>query len=122
MAFRKGAPSPDQNGSASCAAREHVPQPHICLPGDTLVSMVVGIFPNVGSLKPVVDGLASMGADLARIRVLSCDEVPTELASTGIEFVWIGDVERGVDQSIITGSGGTSIPGITSRAITVVEG
>jgi len=58
------------------------------------VGMVVGMFSDTAALKPVLDGLRDTGADIERLRVLTYDEVPTELASTDIQFVWIGDVER----------------------------
>ena len=83
--------------------------------------MVVGILPSCTNLRTVIDGLASSGADLGLLRVLTCEEVPTELATSGIQYVWIGDVERATG-GIITGGGGTGIPGSSNRSPNVVEG
>jgi hypothetical protein len=57
-----------------------------------------------------------------RLRVLSCDEVPTELASSGLQFTWIGDVDRGAPHDIITGSGGTNFPGMAGGDVSAVQG
>lgn len=73
--------------------------------------MVVGIFPDTKAVKPIVDELKSSGADIDRLRVLTYDEIPTELASEGVEFVWLGDVERGLEVGDIPT--GTETPGIT---------
>lgn len=72
--------------------------------------MIVGIFPDTSALVPVVDGLRSAGVDLERLRVLSCDEIPTELATTGVQYVWIGDVNRPGPGAIMTDGGGTNVP------------
>ena len=82
--------------------------------------MVVGIFQDAGSIKPVVDALKSGGADLERLRVLTVDEIPTELASTEVEFVWIGDVERASSPGTL--GTGTGLPGIGSRSPNEVHG
>jgi hypothetical protein len=85
------------------------------------VSMVVGIFSNNDALKTIVDGLRASGADLERLRALTTDEVPTELASSGVQFVWIGDVERGVAGPSL-GSGGTGMPTGGDRSLNEVHG
>ena len=72
--------------------------------------MVVGIFPDAAALGKVVDGLRDAGVDLERLRVLACDEIPTELATTGVQYVWIGDVNRPGPGGIMTDGGGTSVP------------
>ena len=72
--------------------------------------MVVGIFSDSSSLRAVVDGLSGSGVDIEHLRVLSCDEIPTELATSGVQYVWIGDVNRGAPGSIMTGGGGTGMP------------
>ena len=74
------------------------------------MSMVVGIFPDSTGLLSVVDGLYQAGVDIERLRVLSCDEIPTELASSGVQYVWLGDVNRGAPSEIMTDGGGTSVP------------
>ena len=85
------------------------------------MSMVVGIFSDNAALKTIVDGLRASGADLERLRALTTDEVPTELVSSGVQFVWIGDVERGVTGPSL-GTGGTGLPGDTSRSPNEVHG
>ncbi len=89
--------------------------------GDPLVSMVVGIFDDTQALKPIVDGLRSSGADIERLRVLTYDEIPTELATTGIQLVWIGDVEKAVEPDGL-GSGGTGVPMGGGPSLTEVHG
>ena len=83
--------------------------------------MVVGIFSNSGALKSIIDGLRDSGADPERLRALTTDEVPTELATSGVQFVWIGDVERGVEGPTL-GTGGTGLPTSTNRSPNEVHG
>jgi len=83
--------------------------------------MVVGIFSNSDALKSIIDALRDSGADLERLRALTSDEVPTELATSGVQFVWIGDVERGVEGPSL-GSGGTGLPSSTNRSPNEVHG
>ena len=83
--------------------------------------MVVGIFSNSSALKSIIDGLRDSGADPERLRALTCDEVPTELATSGVQFVWIGDVERGVEGPTL-GSGGTGLPTSSNRSPNEVHG
>lgn len=83
--------------------------------------MVVGIFSNSSALKPIIDGLRESGADPERLRALTTDEVPTELATSGVQFVWIGDVERGVEGPTL-GTGGTGLPTSTNRSPNEVHG
>jgi hypothetical protein len=73
--------------------------------------MVVGTFPKTAALHAVVDGLKSSGADLERLRVLTYDEIPTELVSSDIQFVWIGDVERAETPGTLPT--GTEVPGLS---------
>jgi len=83
--------------------------------------MVVGIFSNSSALKSIIDGLRDSGADPERLRALTCDEVPTELATSGVQFVWIGDVERGSEGPSL-GTGGTGLPTSTNRSPNEVHG
>lgn len=83
--------------------------------------MVVGIFSNSGALQSIINGLRDSGADLERLRALTTDEVPTELATSGVQFVWIGDVERGVEGPTL-GTGGTGLPSSTNRSPNEVHG
>jgi hypothetical protein len=84
--------------------------------------MVVGIFPGISALRPVVDGLNQAGVDIDRLRVLSCDEIPTELATSGVQYIWIGDVNRGAPSNIMTGGGGTGMPVADEHNTGMVEG
>ena len=88
--------------------------------GDRLVSMVVAIFPETAALKPVIDGLKAIGVDLEKLRVLTLEEVPTELASSGVQFVWLGDVERAATPGDL-GSGGTGVPGLKTGSASPTE-
>lgn len=83
--------------------------------------MVVGIFSSSDALRTIIDGLRASGADLERLRALTSDEVPTELATSGVQFVWIGDVERGVEGPSL-GSGGTGLPSTSNRSPNEVHG
>ena len=86
------------------------------------MAMVVGIFLDGPSVLSVIDGLKSKGADVSRLHVLACDELPTELAETGARMVWIGDVERDVPHGIITNAGGVSVPGLSGGVGGQVDG
>jgi len=86
------------------------------------VSTVVGIFPDGSKLQSLIDGLKSSGADVGNLRILWSDEVPTELASSGAQFVWIGDVQKGAPAGIITGSGNIGVPGLSGTSIEPMEG
>lgn len=83
--------------------------------------MVVGIFSNSSALNAIIEGLRASGADPERLRALTCDEVPTELVTSGVQFVWIGDVERGVEGPSL-GSGGTGLPSTSNRSPNEVHG
>ena len=83
--------------------------------------MVVGIFSSSDALRTIIDGLRASGADLERLRALTSDDVPTELVTSGVQFVWIGDVERGVEGPAL-GSGGTGVPSSSNRSPNEVHG
>ncbi len=79
------------------------------------MSMVVGIFPNHDCLVKLTDGLKSGGFDVSRLLVISPETPATELIQTGMQFVETGSdaaVSRG--GGIMTGGGGTGVPGLTS--------
>jgi hypothetical protein len=82
--------------------------------------MVVAIFPETAALMPVIDGLKAIGADLEKLRVLTIEEVPTELASAGPQFVWLGDVERATIPGGL-GSDGTGVPGLSTGGSSPTE-
>src|SRR5579872_7636003 len=82
---------------------------------DTAMSMVVGILPNHDCLVKLTDGLKSGGFDVSRLLVISPETPATELIQTGMQFVETGSdaaVSRG--GGIMTGGGGTGVPGLTS--------
>lgn len=83
--------------------------------------MVIGIFPDCSKLEGLIDALVSGGRDPKRMHVLSCEEVPTELASSGIQLVWLGDVMRTSSAGIITDAGGIGVPGLASSGPSIVE-
>jgi hypothetical protein len=83
--------------------------------------MVVGIFPDCSKLEGLIDALVSSSRDPKRLHVLSCEEVPTELASSGIQLVWIGDVMRTSSAGIITDAGGVGVPGLTNAGPSMID-
>jgi hypothetical protein len=78
------------------------------------VATVVGIFPNIASISTLLSALSAAGHDVSSAQVISSDDVPTEIASTGAQCTWIGDVNRGGSGGggLITNSGGIGVPGI----------
>jgi len=89
------------------------------------VATVVGIFPNNASVSTLLSALSAAGHDVSRAQVISNADVPTEIASTGVQYTWIGDVSRaGGGSGIITGAGGIGVPGLdaTSRTEGVIYG
>jgi hypothetical protein len=80
------------------------------------VSTIVGIFPDGATVQSVVDGLKQSGEDVGRLHVLACDELPTELAESGVHCVWIGDVEREIDAHGFIGDNSSRVPGLTGAS------
>lgn len=79
---------------------------------------VVGIFPDSGSARTAVDSLKSAGCDPECIRILTSDQNATELATTGAQYTWLGDVRpRGASGGMITGFGNISVPGLGGRGL-----
>jgi len=74
--------------------------------------MIVGIFPDGASVAKLAGALASNGADTGSLHVLGCDDVPTELATLDVHYVWIGDVQQDVPTAIMTGDHGMAVPGL----------
>lgn len=77
------------------------------------MATVVGIFPNTASVATLLSALSAAGHDASRAQILGNMDVPTEIANTGAQYTWLGDVNRG--SSIggpITNLGGVSVPGI----------
>jgi hypothetical protein len=92
--------------------------------GVIFVATVVGIFPNSASVSALLSALSAAGNDVSRVQILSNADVPTEIASTGAQYTWIGDVDRGIDVGSITNMGGVGVPGLsaTNRTEGVVYG
>jgi hypothetical protein len=80
---------------------------------DYLVVSVVGIFPDTTSVAALLNNLSAAGHDVSRAQILGNMDVPTEIANTGAQYTWLGDVSRGSSiGGSITNMGGVSVPGI----------
>jgi hypothetical protein len=79
-------------------------------------SVVVGIFPDHSGLEKLTDAIKAGGMSVDRLRIVS-PETPSEyLASSGAKFMFSGDAEPSAistGRGIITGLGGTGVPGLT---------
>jgi hypothetical protein len=78
------------------------------------VATVVGIFPNMASVATLLSALSAAGQDVSRAQVLGNADVPTEIANTGAQYTWLGDVNRGSSSGMITNMGGVGVPGLNS--------
>jgi hypothetical protein len=78
------------------------------------VATVVGIFPDMASVATLLNALSAAGQDVSRAQVLGNADVPTEIANTGAQYTWIGDVNRSSGSGIITNMGGVSVPGLNT--------
>jgi hypothetical protein len=79
-------------------------------------SVVVGIFPDHDGIVKLVDSLKAGGLSVERLRVISPDTPADELINSGIQFTLSGDAETSTlasGRGIITGFGGTGVPGLT---------
>lgn len=77
------------------------------------MATVVGIFPDISSVATLLSSLSAAGHDVSRAQVLGNTDVPTEIANTGAQYTWLGDVNRGSGGGgMITNSGGVGVPGI----------
>ena len=86
------------------------------------MSVVVGIFPNHDAVAKLVDSLKAGGFDLERLTVISEEEASEELATSGVQFVLSGEPDEAnlsAGTGIITGFGGTGVPGITGQSPTI---
>jgi hypothetical protein len=78
---------------------------------------VVGIFPKNSHLQELASSLSSAGHELHRLRVISPDGAPPELADSGIRFLEATQDEIGsAIGGIMTSWGGTGVPGVTSSS------
>ncbi|HKW44237.1 MAG TPA: hypothetical protein VJN22_01185 [Candidatus Eremiobacteraceae bacterium] len=78
------------------------------------MTTVVGIFPNQASVTTLLGALSAAGHDVSTVQILSTSDVPTEIANTGAQYTWIGDVDRGIDVGSITNMGGVGVPGLAA--------
>jgi hypothetical protein len=81
-------------------------------------SVVVGIFPDHDGLAKLTDALKAGGYSVELLRVITPETPADELISSGAQFVFSGDVEPatlGGRTGIITGFGGTGVPGLTEE-------
>ena len=79
-------------------------------------TVVVGIFTDQDALKKLAEAMRVQGLDLLRLRIISNDTPSDDLASSGVQF-FSGDAEPeaiGDGEGIITGFGGTGVPGLTT--------
>jgi hypothetical protein len=78
------------------------------------MSIVVGIFPDHGAVSKLVDALKTAGLNPADLTVISGDEAPEPLISSGVQFVLSGEAEESTlagGVGIIT-SEGPDVPGM----------
>lgn len=78
------------------------------------MSVVVGIFPDHSAVGKLVDSLKAAGLDPSDLTVISSDDAPDSLVSSGVEFVLTGEAEESTIASgrgLITSSG-PDVPGL----------
>ena len=81
-------------------------------------TMVVGVFPNHDSVVKLTSQLKDGGFNVQRLRVISSETPSDHLIRTGAQFVYSGEAEStaiGTGGGIITGFGGTGVPGLTEH-------
>lgn len=81
-------------------------------------TVVVGIFQDHDGLVKLTDALKSAGMSVELLRIISPDTPAEYLASSGARFRFSGDAEAttiGSRGGIITGFGGTGVPGLTEN-------
>lgn len=77
------------------------------------MATVVGIFPDISSVASLLSALGAAGHDVSRAQVLGNMDVPTEIANTGAQYTWLGDVNRGSGGGGGSNlAGGVGVPGI----------
>jgi hypothetical protein len=81
-------------------------------------SVVVGIFPDHDGIAKLTDSLKAGGYSVERLRVITPETPADELISSGAQFMFSGDAEPSTLATrggIITGFGGTGVPGLTEQ-------
>ena len=79
------------------------------------MSVVVGIFPDHSAVGKLVDSLKAAGFDPSDLTVMSGDDAPETLISSGVSFVLSGEAEEstlGGGAALITSHGGQQVPGL----------
>jgi len=79
-------------------------------------TFVVGTFDNHRAIQALAGNLKSAGCDVSQLRIAGNEEIPTDLATSGAQYVYLGDVQPsgGVIGSAGTGlETGTGVPGLT---------
>lgn len=81
-------------------------------------TVVVGIFPNHEGLVKLTDALKAKGLSVDRLRIVSPETPSDDLIGSGAQFTFSGDAEAttiGSGGGIITGFGGTGVPGLSEN-------
>jgi hypothetical protein len=87
-------------------------------------TMVVGLFPNHDTIESLTNSLKGAGFHVERLRVISSETPSDHLIGTGVQFVYSGEAEStaiGTGGGIITGFGGTGVPGLTEHTPTLPQ-
>jgi hypothetical protein len=77
--------------------------------------MVVGIFPSANALSKLGDAIKAADIDLADLIIIADDMPAQGLITSGVRFTLSGEPDTstlGSGRGIITGSGGTEVPGL----------
>jgi len=86
------------------------------------MSVVVGIFPDHSAVGKLVDSLHAAGLDPTDLTVISSDDPPPSLISSGVDFVLSGEAEEstlGGGAGLITSHGGQQVPGLDEERVNV---
>src|SRR5580704_3636596 len=87
--------------------------------------VVVGIFPNYAGIKMLMDSVKAAGLDLAALTVIADEAPDNSLITSGVQFNLTGEPDEELLTSptgIMTSSGGTEVPGLTSQSLPSVVG